>query len=44
MFMLFNGTQQYFIYIVAITFIDGGNRSTLRKPPTCLKSLTNFIT
>ena len=22
----------------------GGNRSTLRKPPTCHKSLTNFIT
>jgi len=22
----------------------GGNRSTRRKPPTCHKSLTNFIT
>ena len=31
-------------YIVAICFIDGGNRSTWRKPPTCRKSLTNFIT
>jgi hypothetical protein len=25
-------------------FIGGGNRSTRRKPPTCRKSLTNFIT
>jgi hypothetical protein len=24
-------------------FIDGGNRNTKRKPPTCRKSLTNFI-
>jgi len=24
--------------------IDGGNRSTWRKPPTYHKSLTNFIT
>jgi len=23
--------------------IDGGNRRTWRKPPTCRKSLTNFI-
>jgi hypothetical protein len=29
---------------VAISFIDGGNRRTRRKPPTCLKSVTNFIT
>ena len=36
--------QQYFSYIVAISFIGGGNRSTWRKPPTCRKSLTNFIT
>jgi len=35
--------QQYFSYIVAVSFI-GGNRSTRRKPPTCHKSLTNFIT
>ena len=33
--------QQYFSYIVAISFIGGWNR---RKSPTCLKSLTNFIT
>jgi hypothetical protein len=25
-------------YIVAISFIGGGNRSTWRKPPTCCKS------
>ena len=24
--------------------MGGGNRSTRRKPPTCNKSLTNFIT
>ena len=29
---------------MAVSFIDGGNRSTPRKPPTCHKSLTNFIT
>jgi len=28
---------------VAIIFIDGENRSTRRKPPSCCKSLTNFI-
>ena len=33
--------QQYFSYIVVVSFIGGGNR---RKPPTCLKTLTNFIT
>jgi len=27
-----------------VSFIDGGNRSTHRKPQTCRKSLTNFIT
>jgi len=36
--------QQYFSYIVAVSFIGGGNRSTRRKPPTCRKSQTNFIT
>jgi hypothetical protein len=45
---LFDGVlhhfQQYFSYIVAVSFIGGGNRSTQRKPPTCRKSLTNFIT
>ena len=36
--------QQYFSYIVAVCFIDGGNRSTRWKPPTSRKSLKNFIT
>jgi hypothetical protein len=31
--------QQYFCYIVAVSFIVGGNKSTRRKPPTCRKSL-----
>jgi hypothetical protein len=29
-------------YIVAVSFIGGGNQRILRKPPTCRKSLTNF--
>jgi hypothetical protein len=37
------GVQQYFSYIVAVSFIGGGNRRTQRKPPTCRKSQTNFI-
>ena len=36
--------QQYFSYIVQGSFIGGRNQSTRRKPPTCRKSLTNFIT
>ena len=35
---------QCFCYIVAVSFIGGGKRSTWRKPPTCRKSLTKFIT
>jgi len=31
--------QQLFSYIVDVSFIGGGNRSTRRKPPTCNKSL-----
>jgi hypothetical protein len=31
-------TEPYF------SFIGGGNRSTLRNPPTCRKSSTNFST
>jgi hypothetical protein len=27
-----------------VSFIGRGNRTTRRKPPTCRKSLTNFIT
>ena len=26
--------QQYFSYIMAVSFIDGGNQSTRRKPPS----------
>jgi hypothetical protein len=36
--------QQYVSYIVAVSFIGGGNQGTRRKPPTCRKLLTNFIT
>ena len=35
---------QYFSYIVEVSFIGGGNKSTRRKPLTCCKSLTNCIT
>ena len=45
--MVFNATQcsqQYFGYIVAVRSIGEGNMSTRRKPQTCRKSLTNFIT
>jgi hypothetical protein len=35
--------QQYFSYIVALSFIGLGNRSTRRKPLTFRKSLTNLI-
>ena len=31
-----------FQYIVAISFIDAGNRSNWRKPPTCRKSVTKY--
>jgi hypothetical protein len=41
---LFDGVQQHFSYIVAVSFIGGRNRRTRRKPPICRKSLTNFIT
>jgi hypothetical protein len=33
-----------FQHIVAISFIGGGYRNTRRKPLTCRKSLTSFIT
>jgi hypothetical protein len=36
--------QQYFGYVVVVSFIGGGNQSTRIKPPSCRKSLTNFIT
>jgi len=31
--------QQYFSYIVVVSFIGGGNWSTRWKPPTCRKSV-----
>jgi hypothetical protein len=34
--------QQYFSYIMVVSFIDGGYLSTWRKPPTCRKSLTKW--
>ena len=39
--MIFNDTEQYFSYIVVVSVIGGGNRSTQRKPSTCLKLPTN---
>ena len=33
-----------YIYIVVVSVIGVGNRSTRRKPPTFRKSQTNFIT
>jgi len=36
--------QQYFSYMMAVSFIGGGNRSTQRKPLIYRKLLTNFIT
>jgi hypothetical protein len=32
------------VHTIRVSFIGGGNRSIRRKPPTCHKSLTNFIT
>ena len=29
------GVDQYFSYIVAVSFIGGGNQSSWRKPQTC---------
>ena len=31
----FSFFQQYFSYIMAVSFIDGGNRYTRRKPQIC---------
>jgi hypothetical protein len=42
--MVFNATFNNISVIVAVSFIGGGNLSTRRKPPTCHKSLTIFIT
>ena len=35
--------QQYFSYIVAVSFIGGGNWSTRRKPPTELLQITDKL-
>jgi hypothetical protein len=35
--------QQYFSYIMAISFSGGGRRCTRREPPTMGKQLANFI-
>jgi hypothetical protein len=46
----FETVQQYFSYIVAVSFIDGGNRITGRKPPKKtykqhkLNTLTKYTT
>jgi len=36
--------HQYFGYILAVSFIGGGNLSAWRNPPTSRKLLTNIIT
>jgi len=33
----------YFSYIMMVSFTDGGNRSTRRKPQTCRKSLYHIM-
>ena len=43
-YIVYGYFQQYFSYIVAVSFIDGGDQSTWRKPLTCRTSLINFIT
>jgi hypothetical protein len=42
--LLYNYWTQYDNQPKAGNFIGGRNRSTRKKPPTCRKSLTNFIT
>jgi hypothetical protein len=41
-FIVLNAFQQYFSYIMSVSFIGGGNRSTWRKQPTCRKAPTNL--
>jgi len=36
--------QQYFSYIVVVSFIDGGKRRIRRQLPNCRKPLIIFIT
>ena len=42
-FMVFGAPFNNISYIVVVSFIGGGHRSTRRKPPTCRKSWKNFI-
>ena len=42
--MTFPGFHDPYEPCMVVSFIAGGNRSTRRKPQTCFKSLTNFIT
>ena len=35
--------QQYFSYIMAVSFTSGRNQTTRRKSPTCHKSLYHII-
>ena len=43
-FMVLNvNFQNYFSYIVVVSFIGGGNRSISRKPPTCLSQVTDEL-
>jgi hypothetical protein len=42
--MVFSASfEQYFRYIVAISFIGGGNRGTRKKPPTCQTLSHNVV-
>ena len=41
---IYHNLQQYFSYIVGVSYISGGNQSTLSKPQTYRKSLNYFIT
>jgi hypothetical protein len=45
-FMVFNATFNNISlnYFLEVSVIGGGKRSARRKPLTCCKSLTNFIT
>ena len=40
---IYHNFQQYFSYIMAVSIIGEGDRSTQRKPHTCSKSLTNLM-
>jgi hypothetical protein len=40
----YNTVNVISLRVVVVSFIGGVNQSTRRKPQTCYKSLTNFIT